>query len=94
MLFFLFPAAQKQQPASHLSLMKGKRRTAGWTPPPPPTGTAASKQKDANTTGTAGSGGESAFVLKQLHLKATLKSCFFPQSFIKESQDHLKQFLS
>lgn len=60
--------------------MRRKRRTPGWTPP---TEMAASKEKDANTTVTAGPGGEiftfslHAFTnARQEHWK-TIKEVFF-----------------
>lgn len=63
--------------------MRRKRRTPGWTPP---TEMAASKEKDANTTVTAGPGGEiftfslHAFTnAKQEHWKTIKEVFFLPQ---------------
>lgn len=61
-LFVLFsssPTAQKLQPASSSSLMRGKLWTQG-------TDMAASKETDANTAAIAGPGGELAFVFSHM----------------------------
>lgn len=58
-LFFSSPTAQKQQPASSSSLMRGKLWTQG-------TDMAASKETDANIAAIAGPGGELAFVFSHM----------------------------
>lgn len=57
--FFSSPTAQKQQPASSSSLMRGKLWTQG-------TDMAASKETDANIAAIAGPGGELAFVFSHM----------------------------
>ena len=67
LLLFLFPfTVWRRQPARRSRLTRGRwrrQRTPGWMPR---TETAASREKDANTTVIAGPGGEMVVMLAQI----------------------------